>query len=188
MKIIEGLKRLKVLEKRITDTASKVSQYAAVWSNQKPAFATEEEQRKEVIGLLQSAEDLQLEYLKLKRDIDYTNAMAYIEMGGKKLSLNELLTIKRKTAVLMQVVYKSLNTDNLVRGRSPMAAQGESVKPVQLYDERMKNEKLAYWQDLYDNIESRLEVINATGELLEAPRVEAPTSVATKPTETPQQG
>jgi hypothetical protein len=170
-KIIEGLKRLKVLEKRIAGVGPEVTKYAAIFSNQKPAFETEAEQTKQIMGLLQSAEDLQVEYLNLKRDIDYTNTVVIVEIGGKHFSLNELLTIKRKTAQLMMSVYKALNVDGLIRsGLRGTAGAGESIKVVQLYDEKMKNEKLAAWQDLYDNVESKMEVYNAVLDLVPAPK------------------
>lgn len=168
MKIIEALKKLKVIEKRITSNAKDITAYASVLSNEKPAFGTEEEQRREVSQLLQSSEDLGNEYLDLKRKIEKTNLTVEVEMNGKKYSISDLLVIKRKLAKMMMDTYSALNTQNADhRLMYNKAGQGQMPTVVQLYDEAAKNKKLRSWQEMYDQVDSRLEVINATEDIVE---------------------
>jgi len=169
MKIIEGLKELKIIEKRLASLGAQVTEYAAIPAYMKPAFKDESEQTKELKSMMQSGEDLVQRYLKLKRDIDYTNVMLTVEMGGKKYSLNTLLNIRRKGAHLAISLWKSL-TEERAKTQSLKVASQASPGVVKFYNEQEKNERMGFWQDLYDNIESRLEVINATMDLIEAPK------------------
>lgn len=166
MKLIEAMKRLKVVEKRIACNAEDVQKYASILSNEKPAFDTEDAQKKEIKSLIQSSNDLVGEYLDLKKKIEKTNIGVEVEINGKKYTISDLLVIKRKLARLVLMNYEALNTnaaENKLRHRMTDA----DIKPVQMYDEKFKNEKLREWQDLYDNIDSRLEVVNATTDLIE---------------------
>lgn len=169
MKIVEALKRLKVIEKRIADNTVKITQYSSIVSAEKPAFGTEDAQKDEINKLIQSSTDLYEEYLSLKSRIDRTNLGVEVEIDGRKYTLNDLLTIKRKLARLMMGVYSALNTrtaeERILSFRRMNAT--EKAQVIQLYDENLKNENLRKWQDLYDNIDSRLEVFNATFDLEE---------------------
>ena len=168
MKIVEGLKKLKVLEKRIAGNAADITKYASVLSTEKPAFETEEEQRKEVKKLIQASEDLATEFLKLKTQIEKTNLQVTATIGGRTHTLSEFLVIKRKLARMMQQTYQALNTSSAEnRMHSVRFAPDQKVNIVQLYDETTRNEKLREWQELYEEVDSRLEVINATEDLIE---------------------
>ena len=168
MKIIEALKKLKVIEKRMEKNKSQITQYASMISTERPIFDTEEKQRKEVSSLIQANIDLMKEYLDLKGKIEKTNITVKVEMGGVQYSLSDLLLIKRKMAKAMLSTYEALNTTT---GQSKMrhaSISGERApQVVQLYDEKDKIAGLDKWQDLYHNIDSRLEVINATTDLME---------------------
>ena len=168
MKIIEAMKRLRVIEKRMESNRLAVSEYASKLSTEMPRFKTKEEQEKTVKSLIQSNEDLCVEYLKLKRAIEKTNLETYVELGGRKYSIADLLVIKRKMAGTMIHTYRALN-DSAAQARLRTAPKydGETPKVEILYDEKSKLENLGRWQDLVDVTDSRLEVINATRDLLD---------------------
>ncbi|MBD3406146.1 MAG: hypothetical protein GF411_08480 [Candidatus Lokiarchaeota archaeon] len=168
MKIIEGLKKLKVLEKRINKNCEDITKYASVLSTEKPAFETEAKQKEEVKKLVQSSEDLANEYLKLKGQIEKTNLQVSATIKGRTHSLSEFLVIKRKLARIMQRVYTALDTSAAEnRSHTMRFAPDQKVNIIQLYDEAERNDKLREWQELYEEIDSRLEVINATEDLIE---------------------
>jgi len=171
MKIVEGMKRLKVIEKRMEDNSKRINEYASILSTDRPSFGSEDEQRKEVRCLIQANEDLVKEYLKLKQLIELTNLKVSMEIDGTKYTLSELLIIKRKLSKMMMNTYNSLNDQAAQRrlGLSFGRSSKDDKTPVieKLYDERERINGLRKWQDLYDNIESRLEVLNATTDLIE---------------------
>lgn len=167
MKLIEAMKKLKVIEKRIIANSHQIQEYSSCVSTEKFAFETEDAQRGQVKGLLQSCEDLFQEYLELKQRIELTNLKVIVEIGGKKRTISDLLVIKRRLANLMLGAYSSLSTraaDTRLRNAPTIGEQKPQV--IRLYREEERNESLRKWQDLVDNIDSRLEVVNATTELM----------------------
>jgi len=168
MKIVEGLKRLRVIEKRLAANRESITRYSSMVSTEKPLFETEDKQRKEVTSLIQSCNDLVNEYLKTKKQIEQTNLKITVEIGGVNYTISDLLTIKRKLSNLMVKTFYALNDsagESRLRHASPV--EGKTPHVVRFYKEELRNDGLRLWQDLYDNIESRLEVINATTDLIE---------------------
>jgi len=170
MKIVEGLKELRIIEKRMNKNIEQISEYSSILNVERPVFGDEETQRKKVSQLIQSNNDLLKEYLELKRRIDRTNLEVTVEIRGEQYTLADALAIKRKLSPIMLDTYNALTThaaDKKLMVRKMASESGQVVSVVRLYREEDKLEGLSKWQDLYDNIESRLEVINATRDLLE---------------------
>lgn len=170
MKLIEGMKSLKVIEKKMQHNAVRITEYAAIVSTEKPIFGTEVEQRKQVEALIQANTDLGTEYLNLKKRVDLTNIQTQVTIGKKAYSISDLLQIKRTVAKLMETTYQALNDQLAERRLVGMRQQagGDKVARVErMYDETRKYEGLQHWQGLRDEIETRIEVINATTELFE---------------------
>jgi hypothetical protein len=168
MKLSEAMKRLRIIEKRMEDNSKAVTKYASLLSNEKPQFDSEDKQKSEVNQLIQASTDLMKEYLTLKTKIERTNLETVVEVGGKKYSLSELLIIKRKMANHMIDTYRALN-DSMAESkmRNGMAQKSDTaVTIVKMYSEKDKNDNLSIWQDLRDNIDSRIDVVNATTELI----------------------
>jgi len=174
MMVTEAMKRLRLIEKKMTNNAASIQRYASMVSTEKPYFDNEDKQKSEIKSLIQSNQDLVEEYLKLKQQIEYTNLFTLVEMGGRKYSISELLVIKRRLAQKMLHTFNSLNRtegdSRLNSYRMQNASTGQTPHVVRYYREEDKNEGLKVWQDLYDNIESRLEVINATAPLMSLPQ------------------
>jgi hypothetical protein len=167
-KIIEVMKNLKVIEKRMVANREKISKYAAIVSTERPVFDTESEQKKEVASLIQANMDLIVEYTKGKLLVDKTNAATIVEINGKSYSISELLLLKRKLAQEMIMTFGSLNDNQAtMRLRNAQTVDGKVPQVIRMYDERAKNEGTSFWQELYHTIDSRLEVINAMTDVVE---------------------
>jgi len=171
MKIIEGMKELRIIEKKMLRNHGDITKYASLLSTERPLFETEDAQKKEVKSLIQSNQDLMDNYLDLKQNLEYTNLMTKVEMSGKEYSISELLVLKRKLAKQMMETYSSLN-DTVARNslvRRPASKDEKTPEVLRLYREEDRNAGLRKWQDLYDNIDSRLEVINAMNDIVDIP-------------------
>ena len=168
MKLIEGMKQLKVIEKKIGHNAQRIQEYAAIVSTERPIFGTEAEQRKQVESLLQANGDLAKEYLALKKRVDLTNIQTQVTIGKETYSISDLLQIKRTVANLMRVTYNALNDMTAASRLQSLRGQANEKPPhiERMYDETVKYTGLQYWQGLQDEIETRIEVINATTELV----------------------
>jgi len=171
--LIEGMKQLRIIEKKMADNASAIQRYSSMVSTEKPLFETEDKQKKELGALIQSNQDLTERYLEFKKRIEYTNLFTIIEMEKQNYTISDLLVIKRKMANTMLNTFNSLNENE---GNSRMRHYGSQTdqsgkRPhvVRFYKEEDKIAGLKVWQDLYYNITSRLEVVNATTPLMSLP-------------------
>lgn len=167
MKLIEAMKSLRLLEKRMWDNASRITTYASWASTERPHFGTEEEQNKQVNALVQANYDLMNEYLKVKRNIERTNLETIVEVEWISYTLSDLLVIKRKLGRQMVSTYQAMNDSRVRWGQWARDVNWEPPMMVQYYDEQVKNEGIMKWENLYNAIDSRLEVVNATTDLIE---------------------
>jgi hypothetical protein len=71
MKIIEAMKKLGVIEKRMISQIEKISEYSSKSFTEDYVLKSKENQRKEIDNLIKSNMDLSSEYLHLKRCIEY---------------------------------------------------------------------------------------------------------------------
>lgn len=172
MMLIEAMKKLRIIEKKMAHNSEDITKYSSMVSTEKTYFDSEATQRREVVHRVQSNTDLMKEYLALKRKIEYTNLVTYVRMEDKTYSISELLVIKRRLAQFMINTYQAMN-DNAGNARLRHASSTATTPPhvVRLYDETVRNTGLRGWQDLYHEIDSRLEVVNATTELQDLERI-----------------
>ena len=172
MTIIEGLKKLKLIEKRMQRNCSEITKYSSILSNEKPYFESEDQQRREVDQLIQANNDLEKEYCKIKAMIDYTNLVTMVQIDDENRSIHSWLTLLRKTGASLIQTYNSL-TSREAEGRKNRFRDHDSKPPmvIRLYDENKKRDGQRKWEDLISGkiISGRLEVINATTELVELP-------------------
>lgn len=169
MKIIEALKAQKRTADKIQANNTLITKYCSKLDIEKPYFESDEEQRREVQKLLQSNNDLIQYYLRLKRCIDYTNLKIIVEIDGDKYCITDLLNLKRYCIRNILNSYNSLNDKHALE-RLNALGRVQDTKTVTIdrfYDEKLKNENIRKWQELFDTIDSRLEVVNATTDLIE---------------------
>jgi len=168
VKLIEGMKHLRVLEKRMGQQNQRINEYAALVSTEKPHFNNETAQKKEVQQLIQSNMDLVEEYLRTKRAVERTNLATVVAMGKKKYTISDLLVLKRNLEPLVTKTFEALN-DRMaqVKMTQMQRVSGDQVITInRMYDEAEKWKQLRYWQELFHEIDSRLEVVNATTDLI----------------------
>lgn len=169
MKIIEAMKELKVILKRMNKNKELINEYAALPDNERLHFGSKDNQAKEIKKLIQANIDLAKNYLNLKSRIEYTNLMTKVEIDGKEYTISEMLVLKRVLAKMVIQTYNALNDSQAsMRIRSSSRASSEKNPVIEkFYDESEKTAGQRKWDDLYHSIDSRLEVVNATTELLE---------------------
>lgn len=169
MKIIEALKNLKTIEKRIEKNCQQISVYAAWVNVETPAFETEDRQKQEVVSLIQANLDLEKEYLRLKTAIETTNLAVQVSIGDKSYSISNLVTIKRKAKDFRAKTYLSLDARQAVQRMQSFFQKGiDASNPprvITAYKEEDKNNAIREWDDFVSAIDGKLEVVNAETEL-----------------------
>jgi hypothetical protein len=165
MKLIEALKEIKLIEKKLQANREQLSQYSSATDMERLPFVTEEAQRDAIKSILQSSSDLLSNMLLLKRSIERTNLETKVTVMGQEFSITELLFLKRYGCSQMTNTFQCLSTDFATR--KVRAFSDSKIKILQFFDEKMKNDKLRYWMDFEAAISSTLEIVNATTDLVE---------------------
>lgn len=166
MKIIEAMKKLRLIEKRLADNVARIQLYASGLSTEIPHFGTADAQKAEVQKLLQENVDLAGTYMELKRQIDYTNIVTLVSYGGKTYTLSDLLWLKRKLGNALYNTFNALNDQQAnSRMRNAPTVAGTPAQIVRFYNEKQKHENLDKVQTMLSELDGRLEVVNSTTEL-----------------------
>ena len=171
MKIIEALKRIKMLKKRMESNIQDIQKYSSGVSTERGYFESDEETTRVLQQLEQSTWDLWHEKIKLEQAIAITNIMTKIMVNGKEYTLHELLQLKRQDGSTLTHMYGAMNEQagqQRLRAAVQLATSDTApVHVVRFYDEKAKNEKLRALQDLIHEADSRLEVVNATSQIVD---------------------
>ena len=94
MMIVEGMKTLRIIEKKMTSNTSDIQQYASQVSTERPLFETEDKQKRTIRELIQANVDLMKRYLHIKARIEFTNLMTQIEMDGDTYSISNFWSFR----------------------------------------------------------------------------------------------
>lgn len=170
MKIIEALKNLKTIQKRLDKNCLQIKEYCAYVNVETPAFETEEKQTSEVNKLIQSNLDLETEYLRLKKAIETTNLAVSVSIGERNYTITELISIKRVVGKFRLSTYSSLNPASAILRMQQIfqKSQVDAANPpriVPVFKEAFRNEKIRDWEEFLSQIDGKLEVVNAETEL-----------------------
>lgn len=172
MKIIEAMKLVKMNDEKVADLRNKISSCAAHTSIENPVYGPETRQK--IDGWLQACADISQQNVNLLCNIQRTNLATNvdIELGGKKVtkSIAEWVWRRRKYAEQDRQTWGSLTDRNLQEGHITPSNGTEPVKVeiVGYYDPSSRDEKVEMYREEPHRIDSALEVVNATTDLIEA--------------------
>lgn len=166
MKLIEALKAQKKTNDKIERNLKLLEKYSSKLSTQKPYFDSDEEQRNEVQKLIEANISFVNHFLWLKRCIEYTNVKVVVEILGQKYTIADLLNLKRSAITMILKTYEALNDSNSLDSLRFEKKDRESTID-RFYDEKKKNESIKYYRELLDSIDSKLEIVNATTDLID---------------------
>lgn len=170
MKIVEALKTMKLLEKRIKRVAEEITQYAAGVSHEPPPLGSAKEQASHVASLLQSGKDLVHEYESLTQRLHRTNLDTTVNYGGVECTIAELLIERRKTGAAFLLLLAAQKPDAAVERAERLAraqALPEGAHIVLYYDDKRRLDGIRHLRDRVEGIDGFLEVVNATTDLVE---------------------
>lgn len=170
MKIIEALKELPLIEKKVTKNAALIEKYASEVDNGSPTLLLEEasEHRKEVTALLQSTNDLVDRAGKIRRALAMTNANTDVTIEGVTKSITEWIAFREQGHRLKRRALDALNDSRAtsVMNSTPFDPE-KGIRVMRFYDEREKNEAIQKIDDIQGQLDARLEIVNATTDLTE---------------------
>lgn len=170
--IIEAMKRIKDLMRKCEDLRGMVKKHSAHLSIDNPEYT---EPEKKIKKWVDQHHDYLKEIMQLKARISKTNihTKVKIEIGGNVIehTITEWIKRRDQLAELDDAMYRCLTDAGLEEGKfKPRKLDDDKeieVKIIRNYDPEHRDKKRDEYQSEPLLIDSRLEVINATTELLE---------------------
>lgn len=170
MKIIEGLKQIKMLAKKAEDLRKKISQNSAYLSNETPVYKNQTQQ---VAEWLQAHSGTLKEILRLRIAIQKTNlqTMVAIDFGQNVIvtkSIAEWVHRRRDLAIAEKAGWTAL-TDRALREGQLKQSTGEliPVTIVRCYDPAGRDSMVSLFDMEPTIVDSKLEIVNAVTDLVE---------------------
>lgn len=170
MKIIEALKELPLIDKKIQKNIAQIQQYSSEADNghMDLPFGTADEQAKEVASLVQSTNDLADRSANIRRVLSLTNATVAVEISGVTRSITEWIAY-RTNGFSHQIRALQAMNDSIAKANLNKVGFDEEkgVRIARFYNEKDRNEKTAALEALQGQLDARLEMVNATTDLVE---------------------
>lgn len=172
MKLIEAMKQKKELQKKAEDLREKIAQYSSHSSIESPVYGTD--QGTIVKGWVQSHQDIVKKMRELAIAIQKTNLSTKVPMtiAGEtvELSIAEWILRRRELAGMEAAAWKAMN-DSRVKIGTILASDGKTpqqITVIRYYDPVQRDKMVDAFTHEPNQIDARLEVVNATTELIEA--------------------
>lgn len=168
MKLIEALKKAKDLARKHADIVQKISQYCADMDFEQPVYP---DQKGQITAWLQSCADISQEIGKLKYQIQVTNVQTKVPIviGDNTItkSIAEWIVRRKELAGYDSTAWQALTNRNLKAGRVQQTSGAPlDVKPRLYFDPVLRDKKVEEFRSEPSLIDARLEVINATTDLI----------------------
>ena len=169
MKLIQGLKKIKELQKKAEDLRDLVKNNCARSSLETDKYP---EQEKKVRGWIQSHSDLLKEILRLRVATQKTNLATEtsIEIGGKTVTktIAEWIHRRRDLAGDELKIWSCLTDRGVVEGMGKVpTGDVVEVKITRFYDPAERDNMKSLYQSEPMIIDGHLEVVNAVTDLIE---------------------
>jgi len=175
MKIIEGLKKIKDLQRKADDIKAKVGQFCADIETEVPAYGTPEAQTKQIAEWLQSHRDIIKEIESLRIRIQKTNLAVEVAVEVSEnvrvvKSIAAWIHRRKDLAKSEAQCWAILSNRNLQAKPYKKSITDEAVNVANVrkyYDQKERDKKVEEYTSEPSRIDATLEVTNATTDLLE---------------------
>ena len=176
-KIIEALKEFPLIDKKIARNRRQLDGYSSivlVGDDMKPfdlPFGDMAKQQLEVDALLQSTRDLTIRHGNLKRRLSLTNATVMVTISGETKSITEWIAFRQSGASYLLHAQQALtNSAAEAQVHSRQTDTSSGFKTHRFFSEKERNDEIERLTDLVGSVDSTLEIVNATTDLLETPK------------------
>jgi len=173
MKIIEAMKEIKELQRKTDDLQKKIGSNCALLDYETPMYG--KDQQKTVDGWIQSIHDMAKRIEFLRVCIQRTNLATEVEvnLGFKTYTKSIAAWIHRRKdlAKAEYMTWKQLNDRGLKEASIASTVPGQAatqIKIVRFFDPVKRDEMCNLFAGEPTAIDSRLEVVNAITDVIEA--------------------
>ncbi len=168
MKIIEGLKQIKDLSKKADDLIKKAMTYCVNMDFENPVYP---DQQSQVNTWVQSHRDIIHEISRLRYCIQKTNCTVKVKIRINdqdiEKSIAEWIHRRKDLSKMEAMMWLSLTDRNLKDSRTQMPSGIVDAKVRRYYDPVLRDKMLTSLQSEPSLIDGKLEIVNATTDLME---------------------
>jgi hypothetical protein len=148
--IIQGLKRIKHLNRKIETTKERIRRWCSYMSDEVPVYDN-------ISALIQSASDMQTEIANIRHAMHVVNAITKVTFQNKETTLDELLLEATVTIPAKLELFNSLRR----KEKNPGYRQIEpGVSVVMQYDPADRDKAIDALTERLDDINAFLDMMN----------------------------
>jgi len=155
MTIIQALKKIKHLDRKIGKNMDRITRWCSYVSDEEPMYNADD-----IRKLLQATKDLTFEKNALRHALHKTNILEGVEYNGKMLSIDELIIMATLT------IPAEIDTLKLLRRKEKQYHHDKDVKVVLQYDTHERDKRIDHLENLMDELNVLLDNINITTEII----------------------
>lgn len=155
MTILQALKKIKHLDRKIEKNKVRVSRWCSYMSDEEPMYDADG-----IRKLLQSVEDTIRERNRLRHLIHKTNILTVVTFEHKEFTIDELLLLRTQTLPALLASLACL------RRKEKSYHHEKNVKVVMQYDPIYRDKSIDSIENTMDELDSFLDNINITTELV----------------------
>lgn len=152
MTILQALKKIKQLTRKIHRTSERIERWASYFDDEIPLYT-------DINKLIQSATDMQNEIARLRHAMHKLNATQVVTLFGKETTIDEMLIEATIT------IPAQLNLLNLLRRKEKGFREKSDRKVVLQYDPKARDVTRDKLYDLQQDIHDALDQYNIQLEL-----------------------
>lgn len=173
MKLIEAMKTIKEQLKKADDLKAKIGRYCAAMDFETPTYGTQLEQQVQVSAWLQSHGDTIKEVERLRLCLARTNLATKVNIEvSPGVFVEKCITAwvlrRKELAKLQATAWEALTDRNLKEGfTNNSTGDRVQVRIIRYFSQAERDKRLETLQAEPGVIDKRLEVVNATTDLLE---------------------
>ena len=156
MTILEALKKIKHLDRKIEKTHKRISRWCSYVDTDDPLYNADD-----IRAMMQSAEDLIRERNRLRHLIHKTNIATVVTFQHKELTLDELLILRTLTLPAM------LAGVTLLRRREKGFHDQKEAKVVLQYDPKKRDKTIESIENTIAELDAFLDSVNITTNLVD---------------------
>ena len=171
MKIIQGLKKIKELQKRISDLQKRIRENCADMETDEPVYA---DQRSQIDGWIQAIHDSVKEIMRLRCAIQLTNLKTIVTININDLevghTISEWIHRRRDLAGIEEDTWSCLSDKGLTPKAMNDTADPNNVKVIKVrryYSPEVRDKNIDMFKSEPQLIDATLEVVNAETDLIE---------------------
>lgn len=153
MTLLQALKKIKQLTRKIETTQGRVNRWCSYFNNEEPIYT-------DIKGMVQSVTDMQLEISRIRHAMHVVNCTTVVKYEGKETTLDQLLLETRV------VIPATLATLKLLRRKEKGYQEEKDVKVVMQYDPSGRDKHIDILMDRSDSINDFLDENNKSIEIV----------------------